>query len=205
MSAVCTTLTFWVIQLLNNTLFSLALSPSVCIDAHAHTSLHLPHISLCVSLCYDHHRDLGAVGSCSQSLLYSAFSSSSTCPSLCVSTACLNYSHQGHYWEHSRPPAPPLRCSPPDTWKPIRMRQVVCEHGGGHIFVDFHHSGVRVPDFLYSGPTCRDESLPATFLGWIIESLPDGTECTVNLCDFRLSCWSTDDQESTVLDLTVTW
>lgn len=81
---------------------------------HAHCLFH-------IWLGYDQQGALGAVGSCFQSLHYSAFSSSWTCPSQCVSLACLNYSHQDHYWEHSPPhplynlyphPAPPTLKSP---------------------------------------------------------------------------------------------
>lgn len=75
-----------------------------------------PYHALSLSLCLllQSPQGLGAVGFCSQSAHYSAFSSRSTCPSLCVSTACLNYSHPDHYWEHSPPPSYDL---PPPSLK----------------------------------------------------------------------------------------
>lgn len=96
MSAVCS-VTQW-------HFFSPTPSPSVCINKHMHC-LHACPVSqsllLHLSLVTTTTEIWVAVGACSQSLHYSAFSSSSACPSLGVSTACLNYSHQGHYWEHS--------------------------------------------------------------------------------------------------------
>lgn len=176
-SAVCTTLTFWVIRLLNNTLLSLAPSPSVYISIHTHTQclLRLPYISVSppasLFLCYDHHGDFGAVGPCFQSLHYSAFSSRSTCPSLVVSTACLNYSHRSHYWVHLFPPAPLLQSiAPHHLWKPIRMRQVVCKDWGGHISCILS----TVKWECLSSFTRRDESLPATFFGVNYSKPPRG-------------------------------
>lgn len=112
-SALCTTLTLSHSSLNNTTLSTFA-----CTHTKTHTHTYCPfHISLG----YDQRGALGAVGSCFQSLRYSAFSSSWICPSQCVSLACLNYSHQDHYWEHSPPhpfynlypyPTPPTLKSP---------------------------------------------------------------------------------------------
>lgn len=153
-----TTLTLWVIRSLNNTLLSLAPSPSVYISIHTHTQcfLRLPYISVSppasLFLCYDHHGDFGAVGPCSQSLHYSAFSSRSACPSLCVSTACLNYSHRSHYWVHLFPPAPFLRSiAPPPSLKNHQGETGGLQGlGGGAHFLYSQHSEVRVSEFLYS-------------------------------------------------------
>lgn len=185
-----TTLTLWVIRSLNNTLLSLAPSPSVYISIHTHTQcfLRLPYISVSppasLFLCYDHHGDFGAVGPCSQSLHYSAFSSRSACPSLCVSTACLNYSHRSHYWVHLFPPAPFLQSiAPPPSLKNHQGETGGLQGlgGGGHISCILS----TVKWECLSSFTRRDESLPATFLGWIIQSLPAGTESNVNLYDFQ--------------------
>lgn len=113
-SAPCTTLTLSHSSPDNTTLSTFA-------RTHAKTRTHtVPPASHSVTITGG---ALGAVGSCFQSLRYSAFSSSRTCPSQCVSLACLNYSHQDHYWEHS-PPHPLLQSIPPprptNPKKPIR-------------------------------------------------------------------------------------
>lgn len=125
----CSPLTFSVIQLLNNSFPLLHLS---LMHTHTHTcSVLTPasYLSASHPPCCDHHGESGAVESCSQSLHYSA---PSECPSLCVSTACLNYSLHGHYRERSHPP---LRSTPKKN--PIRMRQVVCKDGGGTLLCLF--------------------------------------------------------------------
>lgn len=178
-------------------IFSLSPSPSVCIDRHTYAlSSRLPCVSPSLRLRLFDATTAGiwvAVGTCSQSFWYSAFSSCSTCPSLCVSTACLNNSHQGHYWEHSSPP-------PFTTYLPL-----ISENSSG-----WHRWSVGVQGTFPGFSSQWSEWCLSSFtenhslFGWIIKSLPDGTECIVNLCGFRLSYWSRDDQESTVLDLTET-
>lgn len=123
----------------------------------------------------------------------------------CVSTACLNYSHQCHYWEHSPPPTPfTIYPSPPS----LKTHQE--ETGGlwglrtgGPISWTLHHR--EVVECLSSFTTRGDKLLPVTFLGWIIESLPAGTQRASNVYHSRLSRRSTDDQGSTVLVVSCCW
>lgn len=186
-SALCTTLTPSVTPLSITPLF-LYLGVHTLKHTHTHTAFSTSHLVTISG------GALGAVGSCFQSLRYSAFSSGWTCPSQCVSLACLNYSHHDHYWERSPPhPLYNLYPHPTNPKKPIRIGQ----------------GSVRIEEcrhiFLWSGGVPKllsmhgDGSPPLTFiLGWIIEGLPAGTERTVNVDYSGLSCHSTDHWDSAV-------
>lgn len=197
-----TTLTLWVIRSLNNTLLSLAPSPSVYISIHTHTQcfLRLPYISVSppasLFLCYDHHGDFGAVGPCSQSLHYSAFSSRSACPSLCVSTACLNYSHRSHYWVHLFPPAPFLRSiAPPPSLKNHQGETGGLQGlGGGGTFRVF---SAQWSESVWVPLLAEMNHSQQHFWGELFKASPRGQRAMLICTIFRLSCRCMDDQEST--------